>query len=493
MNDKFPQLLLYLFFGMTAFLTIWRFVREKEYKLLAPKQVVAGLKPFLLTVVPIAALLLAGYLGSMQLTAAAPYFAGAALLSFILSQIGLSAEVRSLILLMGAVGLSLVLPHGESVTENASVLTQPLLGTMGGLMTWKFIENMLHKPESRLDDIMAPMVWLTTMYWSNFVTARVSALISQEVILSTLLVSVFIRWVQPILIPNDNAFLKRIMLSLTAGLALLILTTKVVTGSDLGSMVWLAGAGFLTTYLLQSLDKNVDDAPNLARGLKNIFLVGILTLVATRLFGMQGLLILAATTVVAPIPGSALIAGLYWVGRVLVEAFINQYVPNVTGMNLQHGYTTAAMYAGLVFIIVATLFIKDMKDRRLLSTILLSSMVIAPAGVSYFLHGEPAGTLLVSMGMGAVLLSYLAAAFFPGHAADQENLIVLPIIGTVTALTSQELLQMGNDASSNDRLIGMCWIGGIIVMLAIVSRVLASKDKGKPQSTQAISVEPINS
>jgi hypothetical protein len=470
---------------MTAVVTIFRFVKEKEWKVLAPKQVAAALKSFLFTIAPISALLLAGHLGDMQLSGAAPYFAGAALISCILGQMGLSAELRSFLLLASAVGLTMVLPRGESVTENASLLAQPLLGTMGGLLVWKLTENLLRKPESRLDDITAPLIWLTTIYWSNFVSSRTSALISQEIVLATLLVSVFIRWVQPTLLPNDNIYLKRIMLSLTGGLALLILSTKVLTNVEQGPIVGLAGAGFLTTYLLQSLDRSVDDGPSLARGLKNILLVGICTLAATRLFGMQGLLVLAATTVIAPLPGSALIAGLFWVSRVLIETFISQYVPNVTGMNLMHSYSSAALYAGFLFIVVATLFTKDMKDRRLLMTILLGSMIVAPAGISYFLHGEPTGTFLVSMGVGAVLLSYLAAAFFPGHAADQENLILLPAIGAVTALTSQELLQLGNDASSHDRIIAMCWIGGVVAVLAVAGRLLVSTGKGKPQQPSA--------
>ena len=90
-----------------------------------------------------------------------------------------------------------------------------------------------------------------------------------------------------------------------------------------------------------------------SRGIKNILLVGICTLVASRLFGMEGLLILAAATVVAPIPGSALIAGLFWSSRALLQSYVSQFNPNVTGVNLMHNYASAALYAGFLVIILA--------------------------------------------------------------------------------------------------------------------------------------------
>ena len=158
MNDKIPELLYYIFFGLTAIVTVFRFVRTNEAKALRPKQLLSSWQPLLLAVVPIVGLLCASNIADVPLANTAPYFAGAAASMWLLSQIGLAGEIRSLILLMMAVGLGLTV-----TPEN---LLQ-LVAAMGGLLTWKLIENLMHKPESRLDDLNAPFVWLTTVYWAQ--------------------------------------------------------------------------------------------------------------------------------------------------------------------------------------------------------------------------------------------------------------------------------------------------------------------------------------
>ncbi|HEY9716679.1 MAG TPA: hypothetical protein V6C69_04390, partial [Trichormus sp.] len=371
-QHSIPTLLYYLFFGTTAIVTTVKFVLDKEWKNLTPKRLLWGWKALLLTVIPLTGLILAGKLGdNMELVNAAPYFAGAAFLAYILSQIGLNAELRSLILLMLSVVLTMLLP-----TKELPLWTEPILGTIGGLMAWKLVENLLHKPESRLDDLFAPAVWLGTVWYSKLNMGEVGQFTAQDLVLATLTVTVFLRWVQPVLLPRDTIYLKRLMLSLSGGGLLLILISRVILAPDLTDVAWLGTAGFLGTYLLQSLDRNVDDAPNLARGLKNILLVGIYTLAATRLFGMQGLLVLAATAVLAPIPGSALIAGFFWLSRVLLEGYVLLYDPNVTGINLMHPYTNAGLYAGFLAMVVVSVMIKDLKDRRLLATVTLAAIVV---------------------------------------------------------------------------------------------------------------------
>ncbi len=214
MNDKIPELLYYIFFGLTAIVTVFRFVRTNEAKALRPKQLLSSWQPLLLAVVPIVGLLCASNIADVPLANTAPYFAGAAASMWLLSQIGLAGEIRSLILLMMAVGLGLTV-----TPEN---LLQ-LVAAMGGLLTWKLIENLMHKPESRLDDLNAPFVWLTTVYWAQTLQGSNAAHIAlaQALVLAMLTCSVFIRWAQPILIPNDTIYLKRVMLSATGALAFL--------------------------------------------------------------------------------------------------------------------------------------------------------------------------------------------------------------------------------------------------------------------------------
>lgn len=468
--NKIPELLLYLFFGMTILLTGFRFYRTKEWETLMPKRVLLSWQPFLFTVVPVTGLYLFSGLGNMTISDAVPYFWGSALIAFVLSQMNFSGEIRSLLLLLGTVGFTLLMP---------SEYQHPMLGVMGGLLVWKTTENLMHKPESRLDDVLAAMVWLTAVYWIKLTMPEVPGITTQCVVLSTLLVAVFIRWVQPILLPRDTIYLKRVMLAVTGALALLILFTKVVMISNVTNMVLLGGAGFLLTYLLQSLDRSVDETPNLARGIKNVLLVGIATLVATRLFGMQGLLVLAAATVIAPVPGSALVAGFFFISRVLIECYVHAYNSNVTGINLMHTYTSAALYAGFLVVVLGSVFIKDAKSRAVLTCMYLGAIIILPTASNYFLHPEPTSSMLVALGVASVLAALLAPAIYPSYAADQENLILMPALGSVVTLTSYELIDLGTSASTNDRMMALAGIAALVAILAVFSK-LANSPKNKP-------------
>src|SRR5262249_16175784 len=154
-------------------------------------------------------------------------------------------------------------------------------------------------------------------------------------------------------------------------------------------------------------------------------------------------LVLAATTVIAPTPGSALIAGLFWASRVLVQAYVLQYNPNVTGINMMHTNTTAAAYAGVLAILVLSVLIKELRDRRGLSAIFLAATCLTACGANYFLHSEPTGSLLVSIGVTAVLTALLSPALYQERGADQENLILVPALVTTLALISHELIALG--------------------------------------------------
>jgi len=465
MNNAIPNLLLYPFLAVTALVLASKVIGGKHWQLLDIRRLKSSWLPFLLGVAPLTAILLLGNIGSLGFAQAAPYFVGASVIALLLSQIGFPAELRSLILLILSVGLTQLCP-----TE----YNQPILGTLAGLLVWKTIENLLHKPESRLDDITPPVVWLSTFYWAKVGTNEANGVLCQGIVLGTLLVSICIRWIQPALLTSDKVYLKRLLLSVFGGLALLCLITELLLGVKLQTIAALAGGGYLVTYLLQSLDSGHNEAPNLARGLKNILLIGILTLVATRLFGMQGLLVLAATTVIAPTSGAAVIAGLFWASRVLLQAYVLQYNPNVTGINLMHTYTTAAMYAGVLLVLVISLFIKEIKDRRLLSAIFLASVCITPCASNYFLHSEPTGGLLISIGVTAVLIALLSPAVYQSRLTDQENLMLVPALATTLGLMSQELIGLGDGASVHDRALALLGIGLVLLCIALISHFVPS-------------------
>ncbi len=183
----------------------------------------------------------------------------------------------------------------------------------------------------------------------------------------------------------------------------------------------------------------------------------------------------------APIPGSALIAGLFWSSRALLQSYVSQFNPNVTGVNLMHNYASAALYAGFLVIILASVLIKDQHDRKILSGGLIAALIVLAAGSNYFLHAEPTGSLLISLSVLAILVAYLAPVLFPGRAADQENLILLPALATTTALLTSGYIEHGNDATNQQRMIALCVVAALVAILgALSAKTSSNSGKNKP-------------
>jgi hypothetical protein len=467
MNIEISAKLLLLFFGVTSLVAIVAFVRAKGWRALVLRNCLSNWQPFAFTVLPLTGLLMAGKLCDLDTMESAPYFAIAALLTDVLNRIGLNSQLRSLLLLMASVALTLF----------ASDSVQPAVAAAAGLIVWKIVENLSNKPSAQLADVTAPIIWLSAFCWSQTGLKDQNGSLCQSVVLSTFLVASFLRGLQPCLLDRDPTYMKRLMLCLTGWLAVLILSTKILMHASLGSTAMFAGAGFLCTYLFQSLDRRKGEGPSLPRTLTNILLVGILALVATRLFGMQGLLVLAAATTISEESGAALIAGLFLASRVLLQAYISQYNPNVTGINLMHNYSSAALYAGFLIAIVASLLIRHISKRSLLTMVYLAGAAIIPTAANYFLHAEPTAALLISVGVAGVLVTMLAPAIFPAQAANQENLILMPLLITLSALLSKDLLQTGDGAATQDRVIALGVIAGLIFLLALINRFALSSEK----------------
>lgn len=466
-----------MFFAVAVIVTVTKFVKSKHWQSLTPKSVVSNVVPLLATVIPICGALLLSQLQDAAAAKAAPYFGGAAVLGYLLSQFGVVPELRSFLLLIASVCLARFVP-GDSLAVACE-------GAIAGLLTWKLAENLLHRPESRIDDILPAFTWLVGLYWTSAAGMSAgTAALQQALLLSTLTVAIFIRWVQaPLLLSADDpVFLKRLLLPISGGLMMLIIINKLLVDAGHESIALLAGGGFLLTYLLQVLERDVD-GPALARGVKNILLVGIAALAATRLFGTGGLLILAATSTIGPRPGAALLAGMFFATRALLQSYVTMYDPNVTGINMMHSYATAAQYAGFLIPVVAALFVRDLKDRRMVLCVLLAACFTIPTAANFFLHAEPTGSLLVSVCVTGILVCMLSVALFQGRASDQENVILIPAQMVAVALLTSELLEKGDTATSHDRLVALAALSVVVLLIALLNQFLFTRREPKPAIT----------
>lgn len=469
---------LILFFGTAALVFTCWFVLGKQWSELSAKTLAPSLKAAVFVLLPFLALFGLAQLGSLTIASSVLYFAPAMLVPFILSRLNFLPFERSILMLAMFVGTCMVLPAGS----------EPAIAAMiAGLFVWKISDNLLLPEKSTLEDLLPSLIWLITVYWSHVGGGTIDGTIQESVVLGTIVVSMFLRWVQrPLFAKGDKVYLKRIVLALTGGLSVLCVITKVVGAATLPKIAAIAGAGFIFAYLLQTTDDKEEDAT--VKGLKQLIYIGIITLVASRLFGMLGVLVLAGTMLVATKSGTAHIAGMFWVIKALIQTFVAQYNPNVTGVNLTHSYTSAALYAGFLLVVVLSVFIRDSKEKRWLTLLLLGSAVALPVGSNYFVHPEPTSGMLIAASVAAILMCAMSSALYQRAVEGHENLILIPGVMAASALLSHELLELGQTSTAHDRLVAIGALAVLIVILGIVNHFIFNDPK-KSQPKVAVTNE----
>jgi hypothetical protein len=328
-----------------------------------------------------------------------------------------------------------------------------------------------------LEDVIPSLVWLTVVIWSKLGGGSADATIQQQLVLGTLSTTMLLRWVQNPLLHEDKVYLKRIMLSLVGGLGVLCIIMKVITALSFPKLAIVAGAGYLFSYLLETGDRCKDE-PSL-RSFKQLVLVGILTIAASRLFGMLGLLVLAAAMPVVTVRSTAALAAAFWISRVLCQEFIVDYDPNVTGVNLTHSYVSAGLYAGFVLVAIFSLFLRDIKSKWLTLAIAMALSIFLPVASSYFIHAEPTASLLISATVASVLVVIFAPAFYQQATAAQDTLALLPALMSTAAILSGDVIELGVQASNHDRLVAVGVIAGVVVVASLAHSYF-TRPKGTP-------------
>jgi hypothetical protein len=465
---------LIVFYGLAVLTFFWSFIRGKEWTQISTKGLnKSAWKTAAAILLPALVLYGAAQIAGMQIGMAGLYFAPAFLLAFILERLNIAPWQRALLLLMLSVGACLAMPVDQS--------NSGLVAMIAGLLLAKLTNNLLEADQCVLEDVIPSIVWLCIVAWTHQSGSTADAGMQQGLVLATLSTTILLRWVQkPLLHKHDPVYLKRIMLSLVGGLLMLCLITKVVAALTYPKIAFVAGVGFLFAYLLETGDRAKDE-PTL-KAFKQLVLIGILTIAASRIFGMLGLLILAAAMPVVTARSTAMVASAFWCARVIAQIFIVQYNPNVTGVNLTHSYCTAAMYAGFVLICIFSLFMRDIANKWLYLILALALAVALPASSNYFIHAEPTGSLLISAGVASILIVIFAPSFYQRTMESQDTIILLPALMGTVAIMSNELLAVGEASTNHDRLVVVGVIAGIILCVGIASNFV-SRPKGKAAVT----------
>lgn len=473
--------LLILFSVLTTAVFLWRFIRDKSMANIDFKALGPSLKVLLALVIPVVGLLLSASAVGLTMATAAPYFAGAAVIVYILSRINVPPFLRGLALLGAAVAFTTLVPE-----ESYKLATA---GAIAGLLSWKGVDNLLSDEPSTMEDVLPPFLWLTAMYWTKTVDPSSWFGLHQNLVLAAFTVVVFMRWIQDPFLKEDKLYVKRICLALTGGLVLLILITKMLVAMSLAQIAVIGGAGFFLAYLLQAMDKACENDSAAVKCFKQLLFIGIFTLLATRLFYTPGLLVLAISTLIATRSGAAHIAGLYWGSYVLMQAFMFDYNSNMTGINIMHPYTSAALYAGLLIGVTGSLLLKQKMDNRSRALIFIAASLLAPAATNFFLHAEPTSSLMVATLIGSVLMAIFSPAF-GGEAPDgegakgRENVMLIPASLISVGIITGELIEKGNSADSQQRMIALAVVAVVATIVLAIASYLPKGTAAKPAEEQ---------
>lgn len=464
--------------AILACIFLWSFVRGKVWTQISSKNLVASFRPLLFLVLPLCALGLIGATAKVLTYSAVGFLALGALVPFLLSQVGLPVFYRSIILLACSVALTQL----TSAPDVTAALT--------GLLSWKAVENLLKRPESTFEDILPAFVFLSSAVWFKAGGATGDEVRNTSLVLFSLVIGLFLRWSERPLVGNDPYWWRRMLIAASGGLFLLIVINKLLIAPKIATIAALGGAAYFLAYLFEKMTPAEGEQGEMLKGFKSLVFIGIFTLLATRLFGMLGLCLVAAGATVARRPGIAHAAGMFFAARVLLQAFIAVYNSNVTGINIMHAYSYAAMFAGLLSMFIVSSLFKENDARKYLPIALVGAGVTLPLVSNYFLHAEPSGALVSAALVSATILAIFLPQAYDLKLPEHENLVLVPPIMMSVAYLSGDLITMGNDAPQALKTQILTVLLVVAVIVCVVTHLLMGKNGGTVTPTATTEPEP---
>lgn len=464
-------LILYGICAVVAF--VFLFVRDKVHAQLSIKPLASSIVPLLAVLVPFAALFgFAGFLGA-TISMTLPAFAVAAVLFFVLARVGLPTILRGIIL------VSAVVPFMMNVPEESAALA--FSAAILGLLAAKVVDTFLLSGDRGLDDVIPPLSLLTGCLWLTTYEDQTQAPLLKGALLGIIAICFVLRVMQRPFMKDDRWLLKRLILSTSGGLGVLIVFTKLLVAPQLATLAALVGAGMFAAYLFKNTDFTCSEERSCgASGVKLLIMIGMLTMVATRFFGMFGLVALAPLGMLAPQFSMGQLPSLFFAVRVMLQAFIALYNSNVTGINITHAYTGAAQYAGFIAVAVLAILMHELKDKRAGLALFLSAAAVLPLASNYYLHAEPTSSFLVAAGVAGVIFGVLTPAFAPADKdIPYENLLIMPGIMAAVGTTYSALLEAGGNATIEYRAQVLAGLLGVAVVLFIAGAVISRKKRAQ--------------
>lgn len=328
---------------------------------------------------------------------------------------------------------------------------------------------------------------------------------------------------------GDRIWVKRLTLCVTAAIFFLVLVTKIVLAPQYLNLAVIFGFSMAAFYAVDGFtDKTTptDERTGTVRAIMQVLMLGIITLAASRLYGNIGLGCVAACTMVGLHGfGRGVVTAamaLFIAARIFEQYFALNLVSNVTGVNMQHAYVSAANYFGFFVVMALALLLKETTatnarvlrlfdeankqqeikvgldvpevekfenenepkpeiiaepvSRPILHSANWSNLSVAIAlwstmgvvAVNYFLHAEASAAYLISLAVAGILFGVLGQSYFVDRERRVLSLALIPALSSAAAILGGDLLATGETATINTRLT----IIGVFAALAAISLVI---------------------
>ncbi|WP_303674876.1 hypothetical protein [Vampirovibrio chlorellavorus] len=433
-------------------------------------------------------------LGLAALLAVGLHLAAAQTLGFALAGFAAMALLSGLSLPVGVPGLLLVIvAFFIGGAGDAQIPIQNVQAYLLGLLLAQLALSEGPSPErsSRWLEFLWPAIFGVGSIWIALTSPQNGWANQQGLLLLSLAIAVLLRSVSLFPVLSESKIRQALFVSITSGLLAWLGIQNALLQPNLSPWAFLIAGGSLLGFGLAALG-SVSSSKMVGIRAMQLLLLGLATLVASRLFGSTGWLVLAASLLSAtgsvagkaaasnlqtgsdePPAGLSVVglASLFLVGRVLLQTFIVQFNPNVTGINITHPYASAALYVGFAVMLLLPSLLKATKPASETQTalshgflpVVLGAIALLSAGLAnYFLHAEATGSFLTALwvtGIGVTLL---------GPFTDEQSRFVplqLAFLTTLICLLSPELIEAGNLAEKNEKL----WVltGAFIVYSAL--------------------------
>ncbi|MDX1918478.1 MAG: hypothetical protein SFT81_04995 [Candidatus Caenarcaniphilales bacterium] len=198
----------------------------------------------------------------------------------------------------------------------------------------------------------------------------------------------------------------------------------------------------------------------------------LVILVASRFIGAWGWLISASGALATGALASNGKFMLFLVMRTLLQGYILNYNPNVTGVNLLHPYSGAALFMGLVLVTFAPFYINFLKGQKIGLLVFVFKCVLIAICSSYFLHAEATGALLISLNCMTAISIVMSHSKEPRPNISPIISIASGIIIVFATICADQFLNLGETSTKTIKLIFL----GVLAVLILGSFWQAKKN-----------------